>query len=67
MNTIALSHNWPPEAQRLWHTIPSDKQALIVRNIHCSRCHTVVTMVDFSGREEQGDLILSGFCAACEC
>jgi hypothetical protein len=22
-------------------------------------------MVDFSGREEQGGLVLSGFCAAC--
>ena len=65
MTTRSFSDRWTTEARRLWQTIPADKQELILQNVYCSHCSSMVAMVDFSGREEQGDLILAGVCAAC--
>jgi ATP diphosphatase len=64
-NSQPLSASWTPEARRLWRTIPMDKQELILQNVYCSQCSSMVTMVKFSGREEQRDLILTGVCATC--
>ena len=66
MKTRSFSDRWTPEARRLWLTIPADKQRLILQNVYCSHCSAMVTMVEFSGREEQGVLILTGVCATCD-
>jgi hypothetical protein len=34
-------------------------------NVYCSRCRTVVRIVNFSGAIKGGDLLLSGRCAVC--
>ena len=56
-----MTHDFTPEAERLWQSIPANKQELRLDNVHCSHCQEMVTITEFSGREEQGDLILTGF------
>lgn len=52
-------------AKAMWDVIPPQMQQRIVENVWCTRCRTAVTITDFSGHVEKGDLILSGRCATC--
>ena len=48
-----------------WAAIEKPDQELILANVWCAHCVKGVTMTDFSGRIEHGDLILEGLCATC--
>jgi hypothetical protein len=60
-----MSQHFTPEARALWQAIPPDKQELLLSTVWCGQCAEMTTITEFSGREEQGDLVLTGICAAC--
>jgi hypothetical protein len=60
-----MKQHFTPEARALWQAIPPDKQELLLSTVWCGQCAETTTITEFSGREEQGDLILTGICAAC--
>jgi hypothetical protein len=60
-----MKQQFTPEAEKLWQAIPPDKQELLLQNVWCGQCAEMTTITEFSGREEQGDLVLTGICAAC--
>ncbi len=60
-----MTQDFTPEAERLWRSIPSDKQELLLHNVWCAQCSDVTTITDFTGREEQGYLVLTGVCDTC--
>jgi hypothetical protein len=37
----------------------------LLNNVWCVACHTTTTIVQFTGRIEQGDLVLDGRCINC--
>jgi hypothetical protein len=49
----------------LWSTVPKDGKALILKSVFCAQCRGQAEMVDFTGKEKKGDLILTGSCAKC--
>lgn len=53
------------QAAVLWSTIPKEARARILANVFCVKCRGAVEIVNFSGEEENGDLILKGSCAKC--
>jgi len=54
-----------PQAAVLWGTIPKEARERILANVFCGNCHGSVTITNFSGEEENGDVILKGACAKC--
>ena len=60
-----MKQQFTPEAKALWQAIPPDKQELLLSTVWCGQCAEMTTITEFTGREEQGDLILTGICAAC--
>ena len=54
-----------PEAELLWGSVPSQVQERILQNVFCGKCGGSVTIVDYTGKEENGDLILEGRCGIC--
>ena len=61
-----MKQQFTPEAKRLWQAIPPDKQGLAVSTVWCGQCAEMTTITEFAGREEQGDFVLTGICAACD-
>jgi hypothetical protein len=59
------SGQFTPRAALLWSAIPSAKRELLLANVFCVRCRGSVTIVDFTGEEQHGDVILRGVCAQC--
>ncbi len=60
-----LNLDFTPDAERLWRSIPLNKQELLLHNVWCSKCHDMTTITKCRGREKQGNLILTGVCATC--
>ena len=54
-----------PQAAVLWSTIPEMGRERILASVFCVKCGGAVQMIDFSGKEERGNLILEGFCGKC--
>ena len=54
-----------PEARAFWETIPADVRPKLLSNVFCVHCRDEVTIINFSGRVERGDLILVGKCSVC--
>ena len=56
-----------PEAKRLWESIAEETRARIVQSVWCVRCKspTGIPLVDYGGKIEAGDLLLTGKCARC--
>lgn len=53
------------DAMNLWNKIPSDIQNKLLSNVFCSHCKKVVTIVDFSAKMLDGNLLLAGKCKTC--
>jgi hypothetical protein len=53
------------KAAVLWGTIPKEARTRILANVFCVKCRGSVTIKDFTGEEENGDVILKGACAKC--
>jgi hypothetical protein len=54
-----------PKAALLWAMIPKEAQIRILANVFCVKCRGSVQIVNFTGEEEKGDVILKGSCAKC--
>ncbi len=53
------------QAGVLWGTIPREARERILKNVFCGKCRGSVEMVRFTGKEENGDVILKCSCAVC--
>lgn len=60
-----MKQQFTPKAKALWQAIPPDKQELLLNTVWCGHCAETTTITDFAGREELGNLVLTGICAAC--
>jgi len=60
-----MKNKFTPKARKIWEAIPLPMQEKILNNVWCSTCRKMTTMVHFAGKEEGGDLILTGQCARC--
>ena len=54
-----------PKAMLLWAMIPTTAQTRILANVFCVKCGESVQITNFTGEENQGDVILKGSCAKC--
>ena len=52
-------------ARRIWANIPEPIQRKLLDNVWCRTCRRATTMVKYSGQIKEGDLVLTGICAAC--
>ncbi|MGE3308700.1 MAG: DUF5679 domain-containing protein [Limisphaerales bacterium] len=57
--------DFTPAAAVLWGVIPREARERILANVFCVKCRRSVTMVNFTGEEQNGDVILRGACANC--
>ena len=53
------------KAAVLWGTIPKEARERILANVWCGKCASSVTITQFTGEEENGDVIFKGACAKC--
>lgn len=53
------------KAAVLWGTIPKEARERILRNVFCGNCRGSVLIADYTGEEQNGDLVLKGTCAKC--
>ena len=53
------------EAQRIWLGIPAETRKMLLGNVWCGKCGTVVTICDFNMNLEGSSLVLNGFCNVC--
>jgi hypothetical protein len=60
-----LTNNFSPQAAAFWENIPEDKKQIILNNVHCGQCRSVVTMINVSGFKEGSSLVLQGRCGGC--
>jgi hypothetical protein len=60
-----ISQKFTPKAMKLWRKVPAWAQEKLLANVYCRKCATVTTIVDFSGKVVDGELVLSGFCQLC--
>jgi hypothetical protein len=49
----------------LWGTIPRQAREQILKNVFCAECRGSVEIINFTGEESQGNLVLKGSCARC--
>lgn len=49
----------------LWGTIPKEAHERILTNVFCVKCRGSVRITNYSGEEENGNVILKGACAKC--
>lgn len=62
------SHNDPqftPQAQQFWAKVPETFQQRVLENVWCGTCNGATTIVDYQGRIQEGDLVLTGKCTTC--
>lgn len=53
------------KAAVLWSTVPKEARPRILANVFCVKCRDSVPIVDFTGEEQKGDVILKGKWAKC--
>jgi len=57
--------NFTAPAAKLWETIPSHSQKLLLSNVWCVQCRHEVTITNFTGAMKSGNLLLVGLCSDC--
>jgi hypothetical protein len=57
--------NFTPKASLLWTIVPKEARERILKAVFCTRCRTSVEIVDYTGTERNGDVVLSGSCKVC--
>ena len=60
-----MSQPFTPEALKRWNTIPAAVRQKLLGRVWCPHCADMTTLVDYQGRIEKGDLILTGACVRC--
>ena len=53
-----------PEASNRWAEIP-ERFKLLLNNVWCVGCRKATNIVNYSGKMEQDDIVLEGFCIHC--
>jgi ribosomal protein S27AE len=53
------------EAKSFWEAIPAQKRTVLLNNVWCVDCGRPTTLVRYTGRLHQGDLVLEGECERC--
>jgi len=53
------------EAALLWDGLPIEMQKRILKNAVCAKCNIFVEIVNYTGKVENGDLVLDGSCGFC--
>ncbi|MHB8236624.1 MAG: hypothetical protein ACYDDD_04070, partial [Acidithiobacillus ferrivorans] len=64
MSVESFPHFNGPARQR-WESIPANTRQLLLANVWCCQCRYSVTITDFSGAIQDGNLILKGKCSKC--
>ena len=54
-----------PEAELLWTSVPSGAKEKILKNVFCVKCRVSIPIVDYTGREKNGNVLLEGKCGVC--
>lgn len=54
-----------PKAALLWSTVPAEARLRILRAVWCGNCRKSVEIVDYRGRERNGDIVIKGACRQC--
>ena len=57
--------NFARPAFQRWEDIPADIRLRLLANVWCMQCRHEVTITNFRGTIEGGDLLLVGKCAEC--
>ena len=52
-------------ARQRWESIPANIRQRLLTNVWCAHCRREVTITNFSGTINSGDLLLVGKCAGC--
>lgn len=60
-----MTVDFTAEARVFWDAIPEEEQSQLLRNVWCTACGEVRTIVSFKGRVERRDLVLDGHCGGC--
>lgn len=60
-----MTTDFTSEAKTLWAAIPVEQRTSLLKHVWCPRCRRPTEIVDYSGRVEEGDLVLEGRCQAC--
>lgn len=63
--TAKTRHRFTPAAARKWENVPAMVKPLILGNVWCGHCRKARTIEEFTGMEENGQVVLRGFCAEC--
>ena len=53
------------QAAVLWNSVPPEARDRILKNVFCVKCCGSAEMIEVTGLEKKGDLILKGSCAKC--
>ena len=53
------------KAELIWSAVPPEVREEILRAVWCGNCRAAVEIVDYTGGEERGDLIIEGRCRIC--
>lgn len=57
--------SFTPRAELIWGSVPASARDQIVSNAFCRTCRGAVKMIDYTGTEKKGNLLLEGACAKC--
>ena len=60
-----MGKEFTAEAEAAWALVPAWAKAKLITKVWCPHCRRATTMVDFVGRVERKDLVLSGRCTSC--
>ncbi len=60
-----MNNQFTDKAKALWSSIPIEKQELLLSNVWCTNCTKATTIINYVGRMEDSDLILTGACITC--
>ena len=63
--TVESIPKFTPAAAKLWETIPAASRKMLLSNVWCRKCGHAVTIANFSGTVQGGDLLLVGSCSEC--
>lgn len=57
--------SFTPAAAILWASVWPEARELVLAKVWCGSCRRSVQIVDYTGEEKKGDVVLRGKCAVC--
>ena len=57
--------SFTPQAELHWHRLSILIRDRLLKNVYCSHCKGAVEIVDYTGSEQDRNLVLEGSCAQC--